>query len=275
MCSCREDTMRKAAFMFRLSVLAVLCLALAQLAGCVAGAVSGVSGTSLVRTGYPRLNIAVNEPLVLQGYGRQWVSLPSEFLGNLPSGTMDYAVYGEMAGGDAGGPVTRHAHAFVVRPNDDIRWRFRLESFKPYGGLSFGKQEINGYRWTVQLLRVDGETDWFSAMWRESGRETPPVWLARRFSATPEKSIRVVAEYREPWPECLDPEITELTFVRKECLEGFLARADEAFVLDMHAPETIEAPLGTAVLHRPPFSPDMGKLAGELFEDDMRFRRWR
>ena len=269
--------MRKVSFIFRfrLPALAVFCLALAQLAGCMAGAVSGVSGTSLVRTGYPRLSIAANEPLVLQGYGRQWVSLPSEFLGNAPSGTMDYAVYGASDEQEPEGTVSRHAHAFVVRPSDDVRWRFKLESFKPYGGLSFGKREINGYRWTVQLLRVDGESDWFSAMWRESGRETPPVWLAHRFSATPEKSTRVVAEYREPWPECLDPELTELTFVRKDCLEGFLARADEAFALDMHAPEIIEEPSSPAVLHKPAFFPDMGKLAGEVFEDDTMFRRWR
>lgn len=267
--------MRKAVFMFRLSVLAVFCLALAQLSGCAAGAVSGVSGTSLVRSAYPRLNIGVNEPLVLQGHGRQWVSLPTDFLGNYPSGIMDYAVYGLEAEDGAGGSVTRHAHAFVVRPGDDDRWRFRPESFKPFGALSFGKREINGYRWTVQLLRVDGESDWFSAMWRESGRETPPLWLARRFSATPEKSTRVVAEYREPWPECLAPEVSELMFVRKECLEGFLARADDAFVLDMHAPDTIEAPSGQTALRKPAFPPDMGKLAGELYEDDMRFRRWR
>ncbi|MCC8193468.1 MAG: DUF4851 domain-containing protein [Deltaproteobacteria bacterium] len=249
---------------------AALAVSGSQLGGCAA-ARNGVFGTSLVRTQYPRLTMTANPPLVLQGYGRQWVSLPTDYLGIEPSGIMDFAVYGE----GTEGPVTRHGHVFVVRPSEDKRWRFKPESFKPFGGLAIGRKEINGYRWTVQVLRVDGEKDWFSAMWRESGREVPAFWLARRFSASPERSTRVVAEYREPWPDCLDPAAKNLLFVRKECLEGFFERSDRAFFLDMHEPEALEDPAAPQLVTKPAISPDMKKLAGELQEEDFLFRSWR
>ncbi len=253
-----------------IAVLAVWIALAALLSGCVPS-MSGISGSSLARTRYPRLTISANPPLAMQAYGRQWVSLPSTYLGTEPTGEMDYIVYGD--GGE--GPVIRHAHALVVRPSNDMAWYFQPESSKGPGALAMGNAEVNGYRWTTQILRVDGETDWFSAMWRESGREVPALWIARRFSATPQRATRVVAEYREPWPECLDPEAKDLVFVRKSCLEGFLERSDAAFLLDMQAPETIEAPSGPSVLAKPPFQPDMKKLAGELREEDYSFwRRW-
>ena len=266
----RMDTTRLPFSPAALLALAVACLCLF---GC-AGAFNGVSGSTLVRTNYPRLTVGANPPLTLQGYGRQWTSLPTDYLGLEPTGIMDFVVYGEGGGEGAEGAITRHAHAFVVRPSEDKRWYFRPESNKALNGLAIGRKDIEGYRWTVQVLRVDGEKDWFSAMWRESGRETPPFWLARRFSATPERATRVVAEYREPWPECLDPEARDLVFARKECLEGFFARSDAAFFLDMHAPGILEDPSVPSVLATPAFSPDMKKLAGELMEVEY-FRNWR
>ena len=248
----------------------LLFFAAVLLSGC-AGARSGVSGTTLARTEYPRLSMAANAPLALQGYGKKWVSLPSDYLGLLPSGIMDYAVYG--AGAE--GPLERHAHVFVVQPSDTNRWRFKPDSRIPFDGLFFGRKEIGSYRWNAQILRVIAEKDWFSAMWRDSGREVPERWLARRFSATPERSTRVVAEYREPWPECLDPEITDITLVRPGCLEGFLERSDAAFTLDMHAPEEMREPSVPSVLQNPGLAPDMKKLAGEVIQEDFhRMGRW-
>ncbi|MDL2210173.1 DUF4851 domain-containing protein [Desulfovibrio sp. OttesenSCG-928-O18] len=250
---------------------AALWFALVLLVGCTAARI-GVSGNNLVRTAYPRTSIAAKTPLILQGYGRQWVSLPTEYMGMQPTGGMDYAVYGE----GSEGPITRHAHAFIVRPGNDYNWYFQPESYPAPGGVHIGRKDIDGYRWVTQILRVDGEKDWFSAMWKESGRDVPEFWIARRFSATPERATRVVAEYREPWPECLDPGVKDLVFVRASCLEGFLERADAAFTLNMGAPENAEEPpAAPSVLRRPPFPPDMKRLAGELQQEDFSFRRWR
>lgn len=249
----------------------VACFAALLFCGCMAARL-GVSGNSLVSTAYPRLTIAANAPLSLQGYGRQWVSLSTEYLGLLPTGRMDYAVYGE----GSEGPVTRHAHALIVRPGDDQTWYFQPESYPAPGGIHIGRKDVDGYRWVTQILRVDGEKDWFSAMWKESGRDVPALWIARRFSATPDRATRIAAEYREPWPECLDPAVKDLVFVREECLGGFLARADAAFTLNMRPEGDADAPPTVpSALRRPPFSPDMKRLAGELQQEDFYFRRWR
>lgn len=242
----------------------------APLFGC-AGAMSGVTGSTLTRTGYPRVSVMANAPFELKGHGRQWVSIPTEYLGTKPSGTMDYAVYGQ----NEDGVVTRHAHALFAQPSDERAWYFKPESYPAPGGLSIGRNVINGYAWTDQIIRVDGETDWFSAMWRESGYTTPQLWIARRFSATPDRTLRVVAEYRESWPECLDRDVKDLVFAREECLGGFLERSAAAFTLQMQAAENPEQAAAPSVLAKPPFAPDMKKLAGELLEEDFSFRRWR
>ena len=253
-----------------LSLMLTLFLLALPLSGCIS-AISGVSGTALIHTAFPRLTVTANPPLALQGYGRQWVSLPTDILGMDPSGIMDYAVYGEAHEG----PITRHAHAMVVRPSNTSMWYFQPESYGVPGAVASGRKIFDGHTWTTHVLRVESATDWFSSMWTASGRDTPEFWIARRFSETPERATRVVAEYREPWPECLDPEVKDLLFVRKSCLEGFFERADAAFTLDMHTPETIETPAVPSELHKPGFAPNMRRLAGELRqEDNSFFRQW-
>lgn len=247
----------------------VLLSGLCGCAGTFTGAYSGVSGDALIRTDYPRVSIAANPPLTLKAYGRQWTTVPSQIFGADTTSIMDYAVYGV---GDSG-PVLRHAHAFFVSPVNDREWRFQPEGHKAPGGLSIQDVKINGRQWTAHIIRVDGEKDWFSAMWRESGRPTPETWIARRFSATPERAVRVVAEYREPWPECLDPDAKDLTFVRESCLRPFLDRADAAFTLDLFDAARQGPPNAPSILAKPRSGPDMGKLAGELIEDSV-YRRW-
>lgn len=244
-------------------------LIVASLCGCT-GAFSGVTGSTLIRTGYPRVSLTANEPLALYGYGRQWVTFVTEYLGQDVSGSMDYAVYAA----EKEGPVTRHAHAFIVKPNNERLWYFGPESYKAPGGLILERREINGYIWNVQIIRVVAENDWFSAMWKENGRIVPEVWIARRFSATPDKVTRVVAEYREPWPACLNPEAEDLVFVCKECLEDFFARSDAAFNLEIHRAEPLRKEPAPTILVKPKMQPDMRKLAGDLLKEDFSFRSW-
>ena len=254
--------MRKhnSAIFFRvLALLVVFCL---YLSGCVAQR-SVVSGSSLIIADFPRLSMTANDPLVLQGYGRQRVSLPSNVLGLFPNGYMDYAVYGE----GTEGPIIRHSHIMAVRPSDTARWRFKPESFIPFGGLSIGHKKVNGYVWAVQILRVNDASDWFSTMWRQNGRETPEFWLARRFSVTPERSTRIVAEYREPWPECLEPTTKDLLLVRSECLKEFIERSDAALSLDIRVPAAAMPFVVPTLLAKPAFLPEMRKLVGELREE--------
>ena len=256
---------------FGLSVVIVAAIFSGMLTSCVSGVFNGVAGTTLVRGEYPRLSIAANAPLTLHAHGKVWVDLPTEFLGVRPSGIMNFAVYGQSEGN----ALASHAHALYVTPTEGHAWVFQPESYPTSGGLTIGRKVINDYTWTTQLIRVPAETDWFSAMWRESDYTVPSAWLARRFSASPDQTTRVVAEYREPWPECLDPEIKKLAFIREECLGDFMRRSEAVFSLQMHTVENTDAAPGPSLLQRPPFSPDMRKLAGELRENDLRFLRRR
>lgn len=229
-----------------------------------------MDGRTLVRDEPPRIAVAVAEPLLLQGYGRQWVSLDAESLVMTPSGIMDFAVFGD----GTKGPVTRHAQVIIVRPGNDFRWEFRPESYPVPGGFAFGRTVLGGRQLVSQLVRVDGEKDWFSAMWRASGRETPEFWLSRRFSFTPEKATRVAAEYREPWPECLDPDARNSVFLPRDCLDGFLKRSETVFDFEREIPGDVAGAESPSILVRPRFQPDMKRLAGELMED-MRLQFWR
>ncbi len=242
--------------------LCILALNLALFGGCAGlttPALTGVSGSSLFSTQYPPVAVAANAPLTLKGYGNLWVSLYNqESLTTQPTGSFAYAVY---SGGDSG-PVTRHAHALIVRPQSGV-WSFQLESFKGPDTFSLSKSDIGGITWTAQIMRVASRGDWFSAMWTENKRSVPELWIAKRFSATPDRQVRMVAEYREPWPECLDPMIPDLSLTPADCLKGFLGRADAAFTLDAPVPAVQETP-APSMLHVPPVQPNTRKLAGEV-----------
>lgn len=247
----------------------VLTLCIFCVCGCTP-AFSGVSGTTLTRTGYPPASITAEAPFVLQGQGREWISFESSSLTHQPGGRMDYAVYAP----ESEGPVTRHAHALFAQPNDTTNWRFQLENAAGGPVLALNKKTVNDYPWIVQILRVQAENDWFSALWTENGREVPPLWIAKRFSTTPGDALRLVAEYREPWPACLDPEAKNLMFASRECVQGFLDRADAVFTLELRATPANLPPAARPFLQKPPFSPNMKRLAGELIEiDRMFFRR--
>ena len=253
----------------RIRTLYILLLFAAVTSGCTA-AFSGVSGDTLTRTSYPPLSVTANAPFVLQGQGREWVTFESESLARQPLGQMDYAVYAP----ESTGPVTRHAHAFITLPTDDKRWEFLPENSPGGNVLALNKRELNGYTGIEQIIRVPSEGDWFSTLWTANGRDVPHIWLARRFMATPQRFLRVIAEYREPWPDCLDTQVKDLMFASSECLQGFFNRSQDVFTLRMAADPARMPPAARPFTNKPPFSANMKKLAGELrFIESLFFRR--
>ena len=233
-------------------------------------AITGVTGNSLTRNNFPSATITANEPLQLLGYGRQFVTLRSDILTLRPTGIFDYAVFSDSKEG----PVTRSAHSIMLRPTDQNQWRFVLESWRGPNTFFMRGTGFDGMNWTEQLMSVTSQGDWFSDMWVASGREVPERWLAKRFSATPADFVRMVAEYREPWPDCMAPDIRSLELVSNadECLGPFLKRADTAFSIQRAALDTSVPPAGPSVLTLPPTAPNATRLAGEVEERDMGFR---
>ncbi len=252
-------------------ILCIAALSLLLLSACTSlnsPAGVGVVGTTLYHVGHPPAAITANAPLALQGHGRLWVTLYSQdSLLEQPSASMAYAIYSD---GNSG-PVTRHAHALFVQPTSAL-WSFQLESFKGPGVLGLSKEDIGGLTWTMQIMRVPSQGDWFSDVWIENGRSVPETWLVKRFSATPERSTRMVAEYREPWPECLDDAAADLMLVSGTCLKDFMRRADAAFTLDQNQPPQEQAVTAPSALKLPAAMPNTRKLVGEVWKNTWTLR---
>ncbi|MDL2291476.1 DUF4851 domain-containing protein, partial [Desulfovibrio sp. OttesenSCG-928-F20] len=142
-------------------------------------------------------HIKVNEPLTLGAEGKYRFFVPSDVL-TRPGASFGYAVYAEPGVGR----VDKQIHCIASRLERGA-WRWEKETWARREAVSYSILSAGGRNWTVQMLPVDGEKDWFSALWAQKGRETPPFWLAKRWSATPDDDIRLVVEYREAAPQCL------------------------------------------------------------------------
>ena len=245
---------------YRLHVLPFLLLYLA--AGCTPAALP-VNGNTLYHDAYPKIAVSANAPLQLRSAGKEWSSLESDTLMAQPLASFTYALYATTAEG----LVTAHAHTMIVQPTNAERWIFLLEGHKLFNSLHYSEISRGGHGWTVQLMCIPSENDWVSGTWQANNRSVPELWLAKRFSGTPYKSTRVVAEYREAWPSCLNPEARDLFGTTAECLAGFHQRADAAFSLN-------ETPLPEAPGNAPHLpgksliSPDLAALAGRVERDD-------
>lgn len=258
----------------RLFALFLLCLAAVALTAGCAPRRQGASAQQFYASGLANFSISVAPPLTLSGSGRLLCPVPSDVTFN-PNATFAYAVFGESKEG----PVVRHVHTvFSELPRQS--WRWEKETWALAQAVSYEKLRRGGKYWTVQMLPVVSEGDWFSALWRENGRQTPEFWLAKRWSATPEEHMRVLAEYREPAPACMQRRLQQSLeadarnaiplrgkALRAGCvdeLEAFSARADQAILLETMAAASSGQPTELPQLtQRPTARPDMGSLVGK------------
>ena len=247
-----------------LALLVIICC----LPGCTPRK-QGATSQSFYASGRANFSISVTPPLTLAATGSLSATVPSD-ASMPPSGRFRYAVFS----GEGDGPVLTHAHTiFSELPRDD--WRFELETWAAPEVMSYSKARMAGKYWTVRMMTVFSSRDWFSDLWRQNGREIPEFWLAKRWSATPERNMRIVAEYREPAPLCLQKALAAAPLddrnappVRgkelwRNCdreIDEFSVRADAAFNFD-RAGELPAQGVATATA-RPASSPDMGRLVG-------------
>lgn len=253
-------------FPFFPALAALVCLLLCS--GC-APRQNGATSQSLYAGGLANFSIAVSPPLTLASSGWLTAWTPSDV--NLkPSATFNYALFGE---GESG-PVTRHAHC-IFSELPKWNWRWEKETWALPQSLSYAQEREGGKNWTVQILPVTAQGDWFSDLWMEKGREIPEFWLAKRWSATPEDEMRLVAEYREPAPFCMRDRLEKAASAHRDALplkgkelwrgcekdvEEFSARADTVFA--MQRLRDIAPVSGQPLEKRSGKMPDMGKLVG-------------
>ncbi|MDR2077248.1 MAG: DUF4851 domain-containing protein [Desulfovibrio sp.] len=244
-------------------------LALLLLGGCTpARRIAADHG--LYSSGNPPFSFTFDPALKLAGAGRMQADVPSDT--NIrPSAFIHYAVFAE----DSSGPVLRHAHALIAALPQGL-WRWELESWPQPASLSLTKKEEEGKFWTVQMLPVAALGDWFSAFWTGNGREVPRFWLLKRWSSTPLDETRILAEYREPAPLCMEeallplegiarreqvspPDGAALSLLCHKEIRAFSARADAAVSLKSISPPEPGVP---PAFIRPATAPNMKKLAG-------------
>lgn len=197
----------------------------------------GLSGSGLAD-----FSIDVAPPLVLIATGRLTATVPTDDALMPPTATVSYALFAE---GDSG-PVTRHAH--ILFSELPMRtWRWEMETWAKHEALLYTTTRAGGKNWTIQMFPVIAAGDWFSALWQKNGRQTPDIWLAKRWSSTPQDEMRLLAEYREPAPACMRerlartagkdgiaslPKGKELWRGCEKEIEAFSARADAVFTLE-------------------------------------------
>lgn len=258
---------------FAALVLLVLCTGAAALQGCTPRK-QQLSGQSVALSGRGAFRLNVAAPLELSASGNLRALVPADALPR-PRAGFEYALFGN----GASGPVTLHAHS-IISEVDRYNWRWEKETWARHESVSYSTLRAGGRNWTVQVLPVTAEGDWFSALWTLNGRETPDFWLAKRWSATPEDELRLVVEYREPAPECMlealrgaaaaaredknarMPSGKELARYCERPVTDFSHRADAAVSFDA-AGGSFE-PAGALLEARPSKQPDMGRLVGRV-----------
>lgn len=251
----------------------ILLLGLLLLGGC-GGNYKGFHGDAMYTGAVPQLIITPAPPLKPLGAGSVWAGVNTDT--NLrATANLDYVIYGDPA---ETGPVRRHGHVFVAGFSSiDSGWDFVPESFPRSNEVSLETVRINGQDWTEHLMYVDGAGDWPSAVWEANGRPTPERWIAKRWSRTYFSTTRVVVEYREPMPDCVDLRYgtrllgggVAFSGATSDCgglIRDFQKRADQAFtIMSARGAERVALTglnAGGALLERPQSRPDMAKLVG-------------
>ena len=234
------------------------------------------SSRSLHVGGRADFTISTAQDMGLASSGLLFAPVPSDVT-TKPSGRFRYALFSDAAEG----PVKRQAH-IIFSELPAQQWQWEPETWAKPESLSYAKDRTAGKYWTLQLFPVFSSQDWFSTLWQANGRDIPDFWLAKRWSATPEDDVRIVAEYREPAPECMRERLQDAAGKKqqgvisvkgkdlwhncKEEIEDFVSRADAAFIFDKaQSTPALENPPLTAM---PSESPNMSKLVGKAQYQD-------
>ncbi|MDR2488831.1 MAG: DUF4851 domain-containing protein [Desulfovibrio sp.] len=224
----------------------------------------------LAGSGMADFSISVAAPLTLTATGKLTAEVPGDDSALPPSATLAFALFGE---GDSG-QVNRHAH-IIFSELPMFAWRWEKETWGKNESMLYATARAGGKNWTIQIFPVIAKGDWFSDLWHNNKRQSPQFWLAKRWSATPQEEMRLLAEYREPAPSCVreilaalpeingKPALSKGKELRRRCprdMEEFSARADASVDLEKAYAAPAE-PLNTAAI-LPKKSPDMSRLVG-------------
>ncbi|MDR2825910.1 MAG: DUF4851 domain-containing protein [Deltaproteobacteria bacterium] len=250
-----------------------------MLGGCIPNRV-GVFGGTMFSGGLPALAVTPAPQLTPMAFGTLGGSVETDTTITAHA-RVNYAVFGDAAPTEPGKEalmVKTHGHTLVTELSNHYAWEFDVESNASHSEVYLRTIQLNGQEWTEHLLFADSEGDWFSELWQNNGRSVPERWIGKRWSRDYTNYYRVLMEYREPMPACI--EVTNnagqsysvhaiFNTNTQECqreLKEFEIRAEQAF--DIQNLRSVENPVEpgkalVSVLSRlPEKSPNMKKLVG-------------
>lgn len=248
----------------RYFALALACVSLFACSPARTGVVDGALTTNLT----PAATVRANAPFALADSGRVWVSQENsdDFINPAPM-SFDYAVYTEPGVS----PASRFAYAAIIWLEDPKAWTFEPQGGKlpgSFGGVKpFGPAGLNGTMYTLCVPGAQEEAkDWAGELLVANGTAIPEFWLAKRWVFDLYNDGRVMAEYREPWPDWLEKPGDEVTLVRQkevEYLRDFEKRAVEVFSVEAAQGEFAVAP-ASGQWQKPAERPNITRLVGDV-----------
>lgn len=245
--------------------LALICLPLAclALAACSPARTGLIDGT-LTTNMRPAVSVTAAQPFVPADSGRLWVQPGTDQMTMVANASVDFAVYTDPAAA----PNARLAYAAVIRLEDRDTWAF----FPDPGNLpgSFGTvrtPDLTSRDGAVYTLSVPAQGDWASDLVTANGFPAPERWIAQRWVFMPDTDVRVIAEYREPWPDGFEAPAGDIMLLRDrdaEFLRSFEKRASAVFVFSADTGDFSGAPAPARRWNLPRTGPDVPRLAGEI-----------
>lgn len=242
---------------------ASLVLTCAMLFAC-SPARTGVIDGSLTTNLIPSATVRANAPFVLADNGRIWVSQENfDDIMNPAPMSFDYAVYTEPGVS----PASRFAYAAIIWLEDPKAWTFIPQGAKLPGSFGnvrpSGPPELGG---TMHTLCVPNTGDWAGEFLAANGTAVPEFWLAKRWVFDLHNDGRVLAEYREPWPDWLEKPGDDLMLLRQrdvDYLLDFGKRAMDVFTVTAERGEFPGAP-SSGQWQTPSVRPDVVRLVGDV-----------
>lgn len=212
-----------------------LVAALAALVSCSADAArTGVVGNTLTTNVRPYVSVRLDTAFTLLGAGKTLLAAKTDITTDEAAVWLHYAMFAADAGD---GPQKRFAWTAVARLETPKAWRFQPGGTFP-GAFSAnvpGLEPAFAGQWSGSLLRITADGDWTSGVLAENAQAAPNAWLAARWILHLNDATKVLAEYREPWPEDIDPQnMADPRFLRDAALDyfdAFTRRAKAAFTV--------------------------------------------
>ena len=228
---------------------------------------TGIIGNTLTTNVKPAVSITGASSFTVMAHGKLWPEVSTDIATAREMLSFDFALFADAGIMKTAKQADRFAYAAIIRISGTNAWRFQPTT-RSADAFTTGDIVLDGIDWDWQLMRTPSRNDWPSAVWEKNGKDLPQFWLAKRWTAHLNDSVRAVMEYREPWPECIHAVSRDMLIMpgmAGDCLKTFIERADAAFTVEKkrgNFQSGESAP--PSMLALPSTPPNLTRLVGEV-----------